>query len=178
MRQHSKRLLLVVSLILVVVLVVPAAAQDGRNTAVLQGFNTAPRGSNGPTVAGDGVGPYLMGPVLYDQTANTNGYGGINLISTETTHVFALADDFTVPDGYVWTVDGLVMPGFWYFDDPTTVTDFDVTIYADSGAGPGAIVCTPTLDTYSVTLTEATAEFGGDPCELSGGLLGVGSALF
>lgn len=161
MPKSLKSILLLTIVALIAVLVIPAAAQDGGRTPALQAVR-----DGGPLVVNPE--PHAMGALLYDQTAGQNGYGGLDLYATETGDGFHLAADFEVPAGYVWAVDGIVLPGFWYFDDPTTVTDFTVEFYTDD-SGPDAVACTATIDSFASTLTEMEAEFSTAPCELEEG---------
>jgi RTX calcium-binding nonapeptide repeat (4 copies) len=47
-----------------------------------------------------------------------------------------VADDFTVPAGQIWTVDGIDLSGF----NAGITTSIDLAVYADSGGLPGAVI--------------------------------------
>lgn len=124
--------------------------------------------AQGNTAGNSEVAPRL-GSLLVDQTADQNGYGGINLHATEEGEILQLAEDFTVTDP-AWAVDGLILPGFWYYDDPPPYQPvIEVVFYANAGGVPGAVVCTPTVSSSEfLTLTEGTVEFA-TPCVLTAG---------
>lgn len=90
-----------------------------------------------------------------------------------------MADDFTVPAGFTWTLEDFILYGSYYNCAPCgPTTSFDVTIYSDAGGMPGSVVSGPhtivateildTLDTYFFVLTFPAG------VELDGGTYWVG----
>jgi len=107
------------------------AAQD-RPTA------TSGRTHEGPTL----VPPTKAGTVvLYDQYNNANG---LDVTSQDFEAAFNAydsfgADDFVVPAGQTWSIQGVDVDGEWSVAGPAA--GFHVHFYANAGTLPGALVC-------------------------------------
>ncbi len=117
----------------ILALTLPAAAEMTKTATVDVGDLAAPRQST-----------------LYDQTANPSG----NLSSTQDFVDPAFdaydaegADDFEVTWADGWNVEQVaVVAGYWAGTGPAE--SVHVTIYADGGTEPGAVVCSYPNNTY------------------------------
>lgn len=105
---------------------------------------------------------------LYSQDLVAIGNVGGGLVSTRMTALGAgsdetiTADDFTVPSGQEWLVEGLFTSGFLSLGSATP-TSFTVRFFADNGGSPGAEVYT--WEGVPVSGTNATNQefdFSGD----------------
>jgi hypothetical protein len=96
--------------------------------------------------------------LLWDQFDGTvtNAYTAQNFEAGFETFDNEMADDFTVPAGDPWTLEVLVYYGIYYNcggagQPPCGPTDsWDVTIYANTGGMPGAVVAGP----YNIVATQ------------------------
>ena len=75
----------------------------------------------------------LSGDILYDQYNNpgTNGTSSQNFEASFNQYDTELADDFVVPAGPDWSVDGVDVDGV-YFNGPGPATTFNVSFYQDA----------------------------------------------
>jgi len=90
--------------------------------------------------------------VLYDQTssAGTNGTSSQDFETANDTFDSLNADDFVVPAGQTWTVQGVVASGL-YFNGAGPVNNFNVIFYSNAGTIPGAVVAGGTFTGASYT---------------------------
>lgn len=91
-------------------------------------------------------GPSATSDVLYAQV-DSDPWDFVGMISQENRPEFGSqsmdaqgADDFTVPDGVSWTIDGVNAFGMDAYGTPMNFVY--VTFYADAGGVPGAVECT------------------------------------
>jgi hypothetical protein len=75
--------------------------------------------------------------VLYDQTSPAENGAGIlsTQFDTDPAYDVLIKDDFVVPAGESWRIDGVDVHGYFYGEPPPTVNIF---IYADAAGIPGA----------------------------------------
>ena len=85
--------------------------------------------------------PAAPAVVLYDQYDNDSGAGtsSQNFESSFDGFDDELADDFVVPGGANWSVDGVDVAGV-YFNGPGPMTNANVKFYSDSSGLPGSEV--------------------------------------
>jgi hypothetical protein len=96
--------------------------------------------------------------LLWDQFDGTvtNAYTAQNFEAGLEAYDNEMADDFTVPAGFEWLLEELVFYGIYYNCGTTGLppcgpTDsWDVTIYANTGGMPGAVVAGP----YNIVATQ------------------------
>jgi len=82
------------------------------------------------------------GIVLYSQIDNDSGVGIVSQDFTDADldiYDAQGADDFTVPGGTRWILSGVAVAGV-YFNGPGPADYEKVTLYADAGGAPGAVV--------------------------------------
>ena len=100
--------------------------------------------------------PAAPADVLYDQYDNAGQYAtsSQNFESGFASFDDELADDFTVPDGQVWSISTIDAQG-QYFDGEGPATSFNVVFYANGANLPGAAVASRASLAYS----EAAGDF-------------------
>lgn len=76
--------------------------------------------------------------VLYDQTSNPSGQGTFSQNFGDGNNGSAAADDFTVPDGQVWTIEEIDVGGM-YFNGSGPATE-NVTFFKDKNGKVGKVV--------------------------------------
>ena len=118
-------------------------------------------------------GVTIPGPddVLWDNTVINNTTAGI--ISTRFggfpagAQLTNTADDFVVPAGQLWDVTFIYSEGFT--NAATNADSFEVTIYADAGGSPGAIIDSQVIP-FGGAVTMTTQELAlPNPVQLTGG---------
>lgn len=114
------------------------------------------------------------GAVLFDQSANQTANGFVSQDFTDAGGTndgldSMAADDFEVPAGKVWMIDGIDVAGFFGAGAPGPVDTADIAFYSDAGSLPGAVLCS-----YDDVVPAAQA--GGSltlalpaPCEVAEG---------
>jgi hypothetical protein len=96
--------------------------------------------------------------VLYDQNDHDTGVGitSQNFEVKYDAYDNQAADDFTVPGGHTWKIRNVTVTGT-SFDGPGPVRSMNVSIYADGGGLPGALIASKKKkgkdDNGSFTLT-------------------------
>jgi hypothetical protein len=88
--------------------------------------------------------------VLYDQTGfpGTNSTTSQNFETANDGYDNQGADDFVVPAGETWTIEGVDAPGA-YFNGVGPATDFNVFFYSDAAGVPGTLVEQRLLSAYT-----------------------------
>lgn len=139
-------------------------------TAVVAQEGPATRNNN-PTSPS---GPRGGGSVLIDQSDLAINNSGSGIVSTRLSSLGAgtdwavTADDFTVPSGVQWSVDGLQTTGFSNL--PTAPTGFGVRIYNDNAGSPGSVVFSwDGVPATGLDMTAQTFDFSASPATLSPG---------
>jgi hypothetical protein len=109
--------------------------------------------------------------VLYSQNSNFEIYSIVSQNFTSgslgTTYNAAAADDFVVPAGKKWTIDGLDVAGL-YFNGQGRATSEIVTFYKNSNGRPGAVIgspqtlhCTDSAGSFSCKLNKVRLKGSG-----------------
>jgi hypothetical protein len=119
---------------------------------------------------------------LYSQEAAATGSTTGGLVSTRMTALGAgtddtiTADDFTVPSGQEWSVEGLLTSGFLSLGSATP-TSFTVRFFADNGGSPGAEVYTwEGVPASGTNPDNQEFDFSGDPAVFGPGTYWVAVA--
>jgi len=86
----------------------------------------------------------MEGNVLWDQSDNSSDADIVSqdFIDDGVFDVFdaRAADDFLVPDGFLWSVETVKVFGTFDKDVPDVVQSLDVVFFADEGGFPGKLV--------------------------------------
>jgi hypothetical protein len=140
-------------------------------TTVMVTTDAKTTGSGSVSGAGfEGI-PTELENVIYDQITGLGCETLANgcLFSDDCTGASApstgiVADDFVVPDGETWTLDGLAVEGAWTAGAVGALTAANWFIYDDAGGVPGSIVCDLSGSTVNPATSDQFVQIGFTDC--------------